>query len=299
MKQKTLQALIDLGLSYYGDFVSTLKPETAAQLSAILGQLYLKQISEQRAKELSQAIVGTYVPIERVLSFMELSPEPIPSQNGENGSLIEKKKSRQWTNYEDLRLLGGIYRHGIENWTSISMFVGNGRTRSQCSQRWLRGLDPSISKRQWSKEEEERLVNLVDTYGNKSWTKISMKLQNRSDVQCRYRYKQLLKCGIVANNHNSSLDSEKGSHQSPTSPGIPSISQILPPIPTSRPSFLNISEMMSPPKLENNSSKESTPLVEETHSGHSEVPETKPAESEIRIYTLAAPKFDGRLYSVY
>ena len=84
-------------------------------------------------------------------------------------------------------------KHGIENWTSISRFVGNGRTRSQCSQRWMRGLDPKISKTQWSQQEEELLIHLISVHGNKAWTTISSQMRNRSDVQCRYKYKQLLK----------------------------------------------------------------------------------------------------------
>jgi hypothetical protein len=100
---------------------------------------------------------------------------------------------RPWTAYEDQRLLAGIHRFGLEEWEVVSRFVGNGRTKAQCSQRWSRGLDPKICKRTWSRDDDDRLIGLVALYGEKSWTRVASELGNRCDVQCRYRYKQLQK----------------------------------------------------------------------------------------------------------
>jgi hypothetical protein len=58
-----------------------------------------------------------------------------------NGVL--RHKTHPWSPYQDQRLFARICHHGIENWTAISKFVDNGRTRSQ---RWYRGLDQTISK---------------------------------------------------------------------------------------------------------------------------------------------------------
>ena len=41
--------------------------------------------------------------------------------------------------------------------------------------------------------EDVKLIQLVRQYGDKSWTKISNAMGNRSDVQCRYHYIQLTK----------------------------------------------------------------------------------------------------------
>lgn len=102
-----------------------------------------------------------------------------------------RKKTRSWTNEEDQRLLMGVHLYGLENWTLVAQFVGNGRTRSMCSQRWIRVLDPKISKNHWSEEEDQQLLQMIKLYGEKSWMKIATKLGNRSDVQCRYHYQQL------------------------------------------------------------------------------------------------------------
>lgn len=104
-----------------------------------------------------------------------------------------RKKTRPWSQEEDYRMMAAIYKYGISDWAVISTFVGNGRTRSQCSQRWVRGLDPKINKCPWSKEDDERLLACVQSCGEKAWTRISQKLGNRSDVQCRYRYNQIMR----------------------------------------------------------------------------------------------------------
>lgn len=102
-----------------------------------------------------------------------------------------RKKTRSWTNEEDQRLLMGVHLYGLENWTLVAQFVGNNRTRSMCSQRWIRVLDPKISKSHWTEDEDQQLLQMVQLYGEKSWMKIASKLGNRSDVQCRYHYQQL------------------------------------------------------------------------------------------------------------
>jgi hypothetical protein len=100
---------------------------------------------------------------------------------------------RSWTSAEDLRLLSGILRFGIEDWSQIAAFVGSGRSKSQCHQRWTRGLDPRIIKATWTPQQDELLLMLVALYGQKGWTRISIGLGNRCDVQCRYRYNVLKK----------------------------------------------------------------------------------------------------------
>lgn len=129
--------------------------------------------------------------------ILDMQDDPLPYTHDSHifdelkpGSI--RKKTRTWTNNEDKRLLAGIYRFGIENWTKVANFVGSGRTRSQCAQRWVRKLDPSICKDKWTLEEEEKLKIYVERYGVRSWTKIASLIGNRSDVQCRYHYQNVL-----------------------------------------------------------------------------------------------------------
>ena len=76
----------------------------------------------------------------------------------------------------------------------MSRFVGGGRTRGQCAQRWTRVIDPKISKQRWTEKDDQRLCELVEKFGEKSWMRVAQALGNRTDVQCRYRYQQITGC---------------------------------------------------------------------------------------------------------
>ena len=117
-----------------------------------------------------------------------------------------RTKMNRWTEEEDQRLLKAIEENGPNNWTMIAQIVGGGRTRSQCAQRWGRGLKPGLSHEGWTLEEDEKLLDLVKTYGTKSWVKISQMFGNRCDVQCRYRYQKILKYNLKQNNEGNSND---------------------------------------------------------------------------------------------
>lgn len=96
-----------------------------------------------------------------------------------------------WTFEEDNKLRDAIEIFGNLNWKRISDYIGTGKTRSQCSQRWNRCLNPHISKEKWSNEELDLLKQLVNQYGDGCWSKIASKMGNRCDVQCRYMWRKI------------------------------------------------------------------------------------------------------------
>lgn len=106
---------------------------------------------------------------------------------------VKRKKPKTWTAEEDRKLTEAVQTHGAENWILVAQCVGGGRTRSQCSQRWLRVINPKLKKLSWTSEEDELLVRAVQAVGTKSWTKVAALVGHRCDVQCRYRYQQLMK----------------------------------------------------------------------------------------------------------
>ena len=148
--------------------------------------------------EASRLLVGTCEcgrALDKLQMILAVGDTPIPfnPQMADTIAMPNRKKTHPWTTYEDQRLLAGIHRFGLDDWTRISAFVGNGRTRAQCSQRWFRGLDPRISKTRWTEEQDERLLTLVAQFGEKRWTSLAKNVPDRCDVQCRYRYRQLQK----------------------------------------------------------------------------------------------------------
>ena len=171
---------------------------------------------------------------------MYMSPGSLNSCNNNIGINSQRKKTRSWTEYEDQRLLAGIHKFGTDNWVSVASFVGNGRTRAQCSQRWTRGLDPRISKDKWSLEDEESLMRLVIQYGTKSWTRIAQEIGNRSDVQCRYHYKQMKQemeldsdssSGIANTNKPHLLNLQPSSISASNSATLPTLPNLFEPLP--------------------------------------------------------------------
>ena len=96
-----------------------------------------------------------------------------------------------WSPFEDIRLLAAIMHNGTVNWNAISQFVGNNRSRTQCYQRWHRGLNSQVPKERWTDEDDNHLQSLMEKFGDKQWSKVAQAMGDRSDVQCRYRFHQL------------------------------------------------------------------------------------------------------------
>ena len=173
-------------------FVSDLLPEEERDKLPVVQQIILDHraghISFEEASAQLIQLVGTDEPLKRMdllkLDLSRIRPPPVTGY---------RRKARRWTTEEDQRLVNAVQLHGTENWPLVASCVGGNRTRSQCSQRWHRVLDPKISKCNWSREEEEKLLRAVDSFGNKAWTRIAAEMGNRCDVQCRFRYNFLKK----------------------------------------------------------------------------------------------------------
>lgn len=102
-----------------------------------------------------------------------------------------RRRSPSWSAEEDDRLLAAIYQYGLSDWLRVCQFVGGGRSRAQCGQRWQRCLDPNMRKDKWSTEEDAVLMRHVASYGEHAWAKVAKEIEHRTDVQCRYRYSRL------------------------------------------------------------------------------------------------------------
>jgi hypothetical protein len=152
----------------------------------------------EEARQLVLEHCGTATCIDKIQDILTVLEEP--TFEAKTKGILQmtlkgpRNKTRTWTSQEDNRLLAGIRKFGIDagtTWSAIAKFVGNGRSGSQCSQRWLRVLDPRICKGEWTSEDDSALRHFVEIHGEKSWKKIGAELGNRSDVQCRYRYLKL------------------------------------------------------------------------------------------------------------
>ncbi|GAA6220069.1 uncharacterized protein LOC108891641 isoform X1 [Lates japonicus] len=93
----------------------------------------------------------------------------------------------KWTQEEDENLKILISNFGKKDWKTIASFLP-GRTELQCMHRWIKHLDPDLVKGYWSKEEDEKIIELVGIYGTKHWTLIARHLKGRVGKQCRERW---------------------------------------------------------------------------------------------------------------
>lgn len=189
----------------HDDFQSTLNYRKE-QAFIVLQSLIRGTISQDDGVKMVRELIHKSEPADKIISILNVSSIPLPSikssinreysqqlpfsnaQSNADSGFYSKSLVQKWSQNEDNRLLFGIHKFGLNDWEQISKFVGGDRTKAQCAQRWLRGLDPSILKEPWSKEEDKKLLELISIYGLKNWKKIAFQMGNRTDAQCRYRH---------------------------------------------------------------------------------------------------------------
>ncbi|XP_061095338.1 myb-related protein A isoform X1 [Conger conger] len=93
----------------------------------------------------------------------------------------------KWSRDEDELLKKLVDKHGTEAWRLIASYLPK-RTDGQCQHRWQKVLNPELVKGPWTKEEDQRVIELVHKYGPKRWSIIAKHLQGRIGKQCRERW---------------------------------------------------------------------------------------------------------------
>lgn len=225
--------LLAVGIQFALDAYPELTKGELELLETSLGLYLSGHITFKDCSNMFVQVVRTKKPLSKILQILQTPEQPIPPTIMSN-----KGKSVHWTSYEDRRLLAAVHRYGLESWGMVANFVGNRRTKSQCAQRWNRGLNPMIKREKWTEEETQKLLELVNSRQFRSWSSIAAKMGNRSDVQCRYHYKQItgssddklmMKSKINDQFSNSDSDSSTQQDDIAVSPKImlPSITEMI------------------------------------------------------------------------
>ncbi|XP_041670234.1 myb-related protein A [Cheilinus undulatus] len=113
-----------------------------------------------------------------------LSTDPESKENSKDKKTLCKVK---WSRDEDEKLKKLVEQHGTDSWKLIANFFP-GRTDGQCQHRWQKVLNPELVKGPWTKEEDQKVIDLVHKYGPKRWSVIAKHLQGRIGKQCRERW---------------------------------------------------------------------------------------------------------------
>ncbi|KAJ3668966.1 hypothetical protein LUZ60_010916 [Juncus effusus] len=140
-----------------------------------------KQLTAASSSSLSESSYG----------FAKMSPavsSPInstPSHKRTSGPIRRAKGG--WTPQEDETLSKAVAHYRGKCWKRIAEFFPD-RTEVQCLHRWQKVLNPELIKGPWSKEEDEKIMELVDKYGPAKWSVIAKALPGRIGKQCRERW---------------------------------------------------------------------------------------------------------------
>lgn len=100
-------------------------------------------------------------------------------------------KKGPWSKEEDEKVIELVNKHGPQKWSFIATHL-DGRIGKQCRERWHNHLDPNIKKDTWSQEEDELLISLHASYGNK-WAEIRKQIPGRTDNSIKNRWNSTLK----------------------------------------------------------------------------------------------------------
>ncbi|KAH0787090.1 Myb-like DNA-binding domain containing protein [Histomonas meleagridis] len=102
-----------------------------------------------------------------------------------------KSKSTKWTQEEDETLLRMVSQTGNKNWNELCNYFPN-KTSQQIAERWEKVVDPTLIKGNWTRQEDEIIIEFVKEHGKKNWTKLAEKLPGRIGKQCRERWRNHL-----------------------------------------------------------------------------------------------------------
>ncbi|KAG9140040.1 hypothetical protein Leryth_010562 [Lithospermum erythrorhizon] len=89
-----------------------------------------------------------------------------------------------WTNEEDQLLINYINENGHGNWRALPKKAGLLRCGKSCRLRWTNYLRPDIKRGNFTKEEEDAIIQLHQELGNK-WSTIASRLAGRTDNEIK------------------------------------------------------------------------------------------------------------------
>ncbi|KAJ7215778.1 hypothetical protein B0H12DRAFT_1154449 [Mycena haematopus] len=111
----------------------------------------------------------------------------------------QNRERRQWTAQEDELLRRAVQREEPGNpapskWHAIAQHIPN-RTNKDCRKRWYAKMSSDVVKGGWAPDEDQRLLNAIETYGTR-WSLVASMVQTRNSDQCAKRWGDTLNPAI-------------------------------------------------------------------------------------------------------
>ncbi|XP_038691301.1 transcription factor MYB10-like [Tripterygium wilfordii] len=125
-------------------------------------------------------------------------------------------KRGPWSPSEDLRLIEYVHSNGHSNWRTLPEKAGLRRCGKSCRLRWLNYLSPDVKRGNFTKEDEDIIIKLHETMGNK-WSTIASFLPGRTDNEIKNVWNTYLKKRVSKDDTNSSANRQNQSSSSSAS----------------------------------------------------------------------------------
>lgn len=93
-------------------------------------------------------------------------------------------KKGEWSKEEDDKLKAYINRYGIWNWRQLPKYAGLSRCGKSCRLRWKNYLQPDVRRGNFTKQEEDIIINLHNQLGKK-WSIFAKNLPGRTDNEIK------------------------------------------------------------------------------------------------------------------
>ncbi|XP_051133607.1 transcription factor MYB10-like [Andrographis paniculata] len=138
-----------------------------------------------------------------------------------------KVKRGPWSAEEDLRLTSFIQKHGHNNWRALPKLAGLMRCGKSCRLRWINYLRPDVRRGNFTREEEQIVINLHKSLGNK-WSAIAKFLPGRTDNEIKNVWNTSIKKKLMAVTEEASGHSHV-TEATPTEPelGFPVVTEVI------------------------------------------------------------------------
>jgi hypothetical protein len=98
---------------------------------------------------------------------------------------------QHFTEAEDESLRALVTALGEGAWAAVASEMPR-RTRRQCSERWKHYLSPTITRAEWTMNEDALLIEKVKQHGQQ-WKLLENWFEGRKDNQLKHRYRLLMR----------------------------------------------------------------------------------------------------------